>query len=158
MTKLCLNVHASFWRCLAVYFRHPLHWTNLPSKKDGMSAVFPPSKSCQKPGLKTPWAEGLMTLGKKKKKTKAKKDAKWCPTDFLICLSDISPGTGVAGPPTSPRKAVLNRATSNRETVTASVWHWPTVTTGGGEAINQMLEGGSSWVGLSREISEGTAR
>lgn len=107
---------------------------------------FSPLKSCRKPGLKILRAESLTTLWKKKKKKKPKKDAKRCPTDFLICLSDISPGTGAAGPPTSLRRAVLNGAISNRETVTASVWCWPTVTTGGGEAINQTSEGGgSSW-------------
>lgn len=147
VTKLCLNVHVSFWCCSAVRFHHPIHGTILSFKKRRYMSSFSPLKSCRKPGLKIPQAESLTTLWKKKKKKKKpKKDAKWCPTDFLICLSDISPGTGAAGPPTSLRRAVLNGATSNRETVTASVWCWPTVTTGGGEAINQTSEGGgSSW-------------
>lgn len=155
VTKLCLNVHASFWRCSAVYFHRSLHRTILPTKNDGMSAVFPHLTSCQKPHLKILWAESLTTLGKKGEFKK--KDGKRRPTDFLICLSDISPGTGAARPPTSPRRDVLNGATSNRATVTASVWRWPTVTTGGGEAINQMLEGGGSWWGCwgSRKMGKG---
>lgn len=69
------------------------------------------------------------------------------PADFLICLSGINPGTGIAGPPTSRGKPCY--------TVTPRTCHCLgvvvtcTLTVGGGKAVNQMSEEkqcqGSSW-------------
>lgn len=83
VTKLCLNVHVSFWHCSAVYFHHPLHWTILPAKNDDM--FFPPSTSCRKPHLKILWAESLTTLGKEKGELKKKKKKKrWKTTSHWL--------------------------------------------------------------------------
>lgn len=97
----CLCLLLMSFDCLFSSSTSPDYFTLL--KKDGMSAVFLPLKSSQKPD-------------------KGKKRCKLHPTDFLICLSGISPGTGIAGPLTSLRKSVWWGDTSDRDTVTASGW------------------------------------
>lgn len=82
---------------------------------------------------------------KKKKQKKCKEMSHWLPH---LSVRHQRWHSAQAGPPTSGRRALLNGATANSETVTGSVCSWPMVTKGGGEPINHTSSGEGSWRGF----------